>query len=80
MEVIDSKYMQKNSQKKMNFSKVYHIYLKDHCVLHSLTEEQFKGNWEILTNLVGILTTNYTPEDLSYEVVEYNPVVSEGSY
>jgi hypothetical protein len=72
--------MQKISQKKMNLSKVYHIYLKDSCVLHNLTEVQFKSNWELLNNLVGIITTGYTVEDLSYEVVEYNPEVTEGSY
>ena len=72
--------MQKNSQKNNEFSKVFHIYLKDRCVSHNLTERQFKSNWELLNNLVGIMKTDYKESDLSYEVVEYNPVVSEGSY
>jgi len=51
-------------------TKLYHIYLKNECVLHSLTEENFKNSWEILQNLVGLVKTDYQAEDLSYEVVE----------
>jgi|DEB0MinimDraft_6_1074348.scaffolds.fasta_scaffold126602_2 hypothetical protein len=72
--------MKKNSEKKISFKKVYHIYLKNHCVSHSLNQEEFKRNWQLLNNLVGILTTNYSIDDLSYEEVEYNPESSEGSY
>ena len=72
--------MEKISQKKMNISKVFHIYLKDRCISHSLTERQFRSNWELLNNLVGIMKTDYTESDLSYEIVEYNREDSEGSY
>ena len=51
-------------------SKIYHIYLKDECVLHSLSEENFKSHWETLQNLVGLVKTDYQSEDLSYEVVD----------
>ena len=72
--------MQKISEKKMNISKVFHIYLKDRCVSHNLTEGQFRSNWELLNNLVGIMKTDYKATDLSYEMVEYNREDSEGSY
>ena len=49
--------------------KVYHIYLKDECVLHSLDEKNFRSSWDTLQNLVGLVKTDYKAEDLSYEVV-----------
>jgi hypothetical protein len=51
-------------------NKIYHIYLKNECVLHSLSEENFKSSWETLQNLVGLVKTDYQAEDLSYEVVD----------
>jgi len=53
----------------MSSSKVYHIYLKDECVLHSLDEKNFRSSWSTLQNLVGLVKTDYTTDDLSYEVV-----------
>ena len=53
----------------MSVSKVYHIYLKGECVLHSLTEENFRSSWDTLQNLVGLVKTDYKAEDLSYTVV-----------
>ena len=54
---------------------MYSIYLQDpsyaggrKCILTGLTEEKFNQSWETLNNLVGIITTSYTAEDLSYEV------------
>ena len=49
--------------------KMYHIYLKNECVLHSLDEKNFKSSWDTLQNLVGLVKTDYVAEDLSYEVV-----------
>jgi hypothetical protein len=54
----------------MSISKIYHIYLKDECILPSLDGEKFKYNWECLNVIVGLLKTDYVAEDLSYEVVE----------
>ena len=48
--------------------RMYSIFLQNKCILTGLTEEKFKQSWETLNNLVGIITTNYTAEDLSYEV------------
>jgi hypothetical protein len=47
--------------------KVYHIYAKDRCLFHSLKEEEFKNTWQQLNSMVGLMKTDYTVEDLSYE-------------
>ena len=46
---------------------IYHIYIKGECVYHSLNESQFKQTWTSLKGMVGLLTTSYKEEDLSYE-------------
>ena len=56
--------------------KVYHIYAKNKCLFHSLREEDFKSTWKQLNNMVGIMKTDYTSEDLSYEELLF---LSEGS-
>jgi len=47
--------------------KVYHIYAKDRCLFSSLKEEEFKNTWKQLNSMVGLMKTDYTSEDLSYE-------------
>jgi len=51
----------------MPATKVFHIYAKNECLYHSLTEEQFKNTWESLRGMVGLLHTDYTSNDLTYE-------------
>ena len=63
-------YMKKIPENNFPPQKVFHIYLKDRCVLHSLSEEQFKSNWELLRNLVGVMKTDYTTNDLTFVEVE----------
>lgn len=46
--------------------KIYHIYAKDQCLYHSLREEDFKDTWNNLKNMVGLMKTDYTLEDLNY--------------
>ena len=50
--------------------KVYHIYAKEECLYNNLNEEQFNTTWETLKGMVGLLHTDYTLEDLSYEEVQ----------
>lgn len=50
--------------------KIYSIYLRDECVLPNLSEDKFESHWETLNNLVGLVRTDYTSEDLSYRVVK----------
>jgi hypothetical protein len=47
--------------------KVYHIYAKDRCLLHSVKEEDFQTTWSTINNMVGLMKTDYSVEDLSYE-------------
>ena len=59
--------------------KVYHIYAKDRCLFHSIKEEDFKVTWKTLNQLVGLMHTDYTVEDLSYEEMTINKELSQNS-
>lgn len=48
-------------------TKMYHIYAKDKCLYHCVDEEEFKTTWESLKGMVGLMKTDYTLDDLSYE-------------
>ena len=52
--------------------KIYHIYAKDRCLFHSIKEEEFITIWNTLNNMVGLMRTDYTIEDLSYEELTIN--------
>jgi hypothetical protein len=52
--------------------KVYHIYIKDTCLLHSISEEEFEVTWKTIKNMVGIMKTDYKVEDLSFEELVVN--------
>jgi hypothetical protein len=56
----------------MNGEKIYHIYLKEQCVYHSLSEEEFQKNWSTLKHLSEFLYGNYKSSDLSYEEILIN--------
>ena len=61
--------------------KVYHIYLKKECIFHNIVEEEFRTTWKTLNALVGLMKTDYSIEDLSYEEVEKTKqTFIEGSY
>ena len=51
---------------------VYHIYAKNECLYHSLKEEEFQATWRTLNNMVGLMKTDYSVEDLSYEELVVN--------
>ena len=59
--------------------KVYHIYAKDRCLLHSIKEEEFQTTWNTLNNMVGLMRTEYTIDDLSYEELIMNKEVIQNS-
>ena len=52
--------------------KVYHIYAKDKCLFHSIKEEEFQTTWRTLNNMVGLMKTDYSVEDLTYEELVVN--------
>jgi len=51
---------------------VYHIYARNECLYHSLKEEEFQATWRTLNNMVGLMKTDYSVEDLSYEELVVN--------
>ena len=61
--------------------KLYHIYARDRCLFHSIKEEEFNTTWSTLTNMVGLMKTDYTIDDLSYgEVIVNRQQMQEASY
>ena len=50
--------------------KVYHIYAKNECLYNNLSTEEFNHTWETLKGMVGLMKTDYTLEDLSYEEID----------
>ena len=59
--------------------KIYHIYAKDRCLFHSIKEEEFTVTWKTLNQLVGLMKTDYSVEDLSYEELTTNKEISQNS-
>ncbi len=53
-------------------SKVYHIYAKERCIMHNVSEMEFKTVWTTLNNMVDLLNSDYELEDLSYEELDIN--------
>lgn len=61
--------------------KIYHIYAKEKCLFHSVSEDEFPVIWETLNNMVGIMKTEYEATDLTYEELVVNrKVVLESSH
>ena len=56
--------------------KIYHIYAKNKCLLHSVKEEEFNITWNTLNNMIGLMKTDYTTKDLSYEELTVNKLIS----
>ena len=44
----------------------YHIYAKERVLYCNLEKEDFEEKWQLLNVMVGLLSTEYTEEDLSY--------------
>lgn len=59
--------------------KIYHIYAGNNCLMHSIPEEEFSVTWKTLNQLVGIVHTSYTTEDLSYEELYVNDHITQNS-
>jgi len=52
--------------------KIYHIYAKDQCIYHSLSENKFSETWETIHRMVDLLGIDLQKEDLSYEELIVN--------
>jgi hypothetical protein len=59
--------------------KIYHIYAKDRCIYHSLSEKKFSEIWEMLHRMVDLLGGNITKNDLQYEEVYVNKLTIQNS-
>ena len=46
---------------------IYHIYAKNECLYPCLREEEFNIKWAELKAMVGLMKTDYTEEDLSFD-------------
>ena len=44
----------------------YHIYARDRVLYCNLNKEDFEEKWQLLKVMVGLLSTDYTEDDLSY--------------
>jgi hypothetical protein len=55
--------------------KIYHIYAKNKCLFHSIDEEEFQVTWNTLNRLVGLMKTDYSVNDLSFEELLINKEV-----
>ena len=59
--------------------KVFHIYAGKQCIMSCISEEEFKTTWNTVCALVGLMKSDYTIKDLSYEEVTV-PQYEEASY
>jgi len=51
-------------------NKLYHIYVKNECVYHSLSKEDFDKLWDFVQKLTWL--TDIDENDIQYEEVTYN--------
>jgi hypothetical protein len=64
----------------MNKEKIFHIYAKDRCLYHSLSQAEFDNIWKMMNNLLNVLDTkDLKKEDLSYEEVFLDKEISLSS-
>jgi hypothetical protein len=55
--------------------KIYHIYAKNRCVYHSLSEDKFSETWEMLHRMIDVLDVDISKEDLQYEMMYVNKLI-----
>ena len=66
--------------KKFSPEKFYHIYLKDKCVYSYLDKDKFSNTYDTMRAMVGMMKTDYSEEDITFEVVEPTISLEEHSY
>jgi hypothetical protein len=47
--------------------KIYHIYAKNQCIYHNLSEEEFTKIWDMLHRMFELIGANISSDDISYE-------------
>ena len=64
---------------KNKMDNLYHIYVKNECVYHSLPKEEFDKLWDFVQKLTWL--TDIDPNDIQYEEVVVNKqLISNSSY
>lgn len=72
--------LQRENMSKTYTHYVYHIYIKDRCVYHSLSENEFDNTWLMMQNLLDIMDTKeISKNDISFEKVSVNKEISLNS-
>lgn len=51
--------------------KIYHIYVKNKCLYHSLSEEDFYNTWNMVNNFIDIYS-EFNKNDITYEELTLN--------
>jgi len=59
--------------------KLYHIYIKDKCIYHSLNESEFKDTLDTIRNFLSIVSCDIQIEDINYEEVLTSKEISLNS-
>ena len=54
------------------YETMYHIYAKNVCLYSGLNKEEFEKTWNEIKGMVGLMKTEYTVEDLTYEELNYS--------
>jgi hypothetical protein len=62
-----------------NYEKLYHIYAKDRCIYHNLSESKFSEIWDMLHKMVDLLDLNISRGDLQYEEVTVNKLIAQNA-
>lgn len=61
--------------------KIYHIYLKDRCIYHNLSKEDFDRTWDMIHRMVDMLDTKVNKEELQYvELIKSSEIARNSSY
>ena len=54
------------------YETMYHIYAQNVCLYSGLNKEEFEKTWNEIKGMVGLMKTEYTVEDLTYEELNYS--------
>jgi hypothetical protein len=60
--------------------KIYHIYVKNNCLYHSLSEEEFQKTWNMIHNFLRVVDcSEINVGDINYEELVISKEVSLNS-
>jgi len=62
--------------------KRYHIYVKNQCLYHNLTEEEFEQTWGMIQKFLSVYNNNLCKNDIEYVEVLFDRIACslQGSY